>query len=160
LKPASHTHQQSRDIHQRLFEACCNRVYMMSWGSWQRDELCIWKAAQTALSDSLYPERLNGLLNDFLSMRNNALLYILGSRAVFICRNPARLHWNVHNELHSWDEPAMVFQDGSGWHFWRGLYLDAQWRNRHERFKLADIERESNVEACPHRTVRTGSIFE
>jgi hypothetical protein len=146
LKPASHTHQHARQLDEQLLDACSNHIYMMTWGAWLLDELCIWKAAQTMSDPGLYSDRLSGILNDFKMLKETGFVYIFGSRAVFICANPVKVQLGDRQELHHWDEPAVTFPDGSNWHFWRGLFMDAERRKRYKNLTPNVIESERNVE--------------
>lgn len=147
LKPASHSNQHSSSDYERLFELCCNHIYQMSWGNWLREELSIWKSSETVFDTTIFPLRIAGLINDFLTMKDSGFIYIFGSRVVLVSSNPNRIDWNERTELHNWEQPAIEFSDGSGWNFWRGLYIHPAWLDHYKTITTVKaIEEERNVE--------------
>lgn len=146
LKPTSHSHQHSSNRHEHLFELCCNHIYQMNWGTWLREELSIWKSAETIYDTTIFPQRVARLVDDFLTMKDSAFAYIFGSRVVLVSDNPNRIDWNERTELHSWNQPAIEFPDGSQWHFWRGMYITPEWCEQYKKTSVKAIDKETNVE--------------
>jgi hypothetical protein len=146
LKPASHIAQTARHPTQQTLDACSNPIYLLNWGSWLLDELCIWKAAENMHGPGLYNHRLTDLLNDFLLLKSSGFAYIFGSRAVFVCPNPVRTHFGDREDLHHWDEPAVQFADGSNFHFWRGIFVSKERREQFKKLNVKLIEQERNIE--------------